>query len=128
MIKYASPEREIIATFDRTQIRQVISILLDNAIKYTPEDGEVRVATRERDGWAELVVSDTGVGISKEQLPLIFERFYRVDKARRRGGVGLGLAIARQIAEAHSGGIEARSEPGRGSTFILRIPQSSPTS
>jgi signal transduction histidine kinase len=127
VIKYAPPEREIIATFDRTQIRQVISILLDNAIKYTPEGGEVRVATRERDGWAELAVSDTGVGIPKEQLPLIFERFYRADKARRRGGAGLGLAIARQIAEAHGGGIEARSEPGRGSTFVLRISQNSPT-
>ena len=102
----------------------MLSILLDNAIKYTPEGGKVKVEVREREGWAELVVSDTGVGIPAEQLPLIFERFYKVDKARTRGGAGLGLAIARQIAEAHHGRIEVQSEQGRGSTFVLQIPQS----
>lgn len=126
-IEYLPPGREIVATFDRSRIRQALSILLDNAIKYTPERGEVKVEARKRDGWAELVVSDTGVGIAEEQLPLVFERFYRVDKVRKRGGAGLGLAIARQIAEAHGGSIEARSEPGKGSTFVLRIPLNSPT-
>ena len=125
-VKYRPPEREVVAIFDRTRIRQALSILLDNAVKYTPEGGEVKVEIREREGWAEVVVSDTGVGVPAEQLPLIFERFYRADKARRRGGVGLGLAIARQIIEAHDGRIEVRSEPGRGSTFVLGIPQSGP--
>jgi signal transduction histidine kinase len=88
----------------------------------------VKVEAREKEGQAELVVSDTGVGISKEQLPLIFERFHRADTARRRGGAGLGLAIACQIAEAHDGKIEVQSEPGKGSTFVLRIPQNVSTS
>ena len=122
-IEYSSPKHEVIATFDRTRIRQAISILLDNAIKYTPEGGEVKVEVQERDGWAQVVVSDTGVGISEDQLPQIFERFYRVDEARTRGGAGLGLAIARQIIEAHGGSIDAQSEPNKGSTFILQIPQ-----
>jgi len=122
-IEYSSPAHEIIATFDRTRIRQAISILLDNAIKYTPEGGEVKVEVRESDGWAEVAVSDTGVGISEDQLPQIFERFYRVDEARTRGGAGLGLAIARQIIEAHGGSIDAQSEVNKGSTFILQTPQ-----
>ena len=122
-IEYSSPAQEIIASFDRTRIRQAISILLDNAIKYTSAGGEVKVEVRESDGWAEVAVSDTGVGISEDQLPQIFERFYRVDEARTRGGAGLGLAIARQIIEAHGGSIDAQSEPNKGSTFILQIPQ-----
>jgi len=122
-VEYRPPGREIVATFDRTRIRQALSILLDNAIKYTPtKGGEVKVEARQRDGWAELVVSDAGVGIPEDHLPFVFERFYRVDKARKRGGAGLGLAIARQIAVAHGGTIEVQSEPGRGSTFVLRIP------
>lgn len=128
-IEYRPPEgKKLVATFDRARVRQAISILLDNAVKYTPEGEEVRVEVREKGGRAEVVVSDTGVGIPEEQLPLVFERFYRVDKARTRGGAGLGLAIARQIAEAHGGSIEAQSEPGRGSTFVLRMPLSGPTS
>jgi len=126
-IEYSPPEHDVIAAFDRPRIRQAISILLDNAIKYTSQGGKVKVEVQEREGRAELVVSDTGIGISREQLPLVFERFYRADQARTRGGAGLGLAIARQIAEAHGGTIEARSEPGRGSTFTLRIPLNDPT-
>ena len=123
-IEYQPPESEIVVTFDHARIQQAISILLDNAIKYTPQGAEVKVGVQEREGWVELEVSDTGVGISREQLPLVFERFYRADQARTRGGAGLGLAIARQIVEAHGGTIEARSEPGKGSTFIIRIPRS----
>jgi signal transduction histidine kinase len=73
-----------------------------------------------------VTVRDTGVGIPNEELPRIFERFYRTDEARTRGGAGLGLAIARQIAEAHGGTMEVRSTQGKGSTFILQIPQNGP--
>ena len=125
-IEYSPPAQKIIATFDRARIRQAISILLDNAIKYTPEGGEVKVAVRESGERAEVVVSDTGVGISAKELPHIFERFYRADKARTRGGAGLGLAIALQMVHAHGGEIEAQSTLGEGSTFVLQIPLSSP--
>jgi signal transduction histidine kinase len=123
-IAYIPPEHEIIATFDRARVRQALSILLDNAIKFTPPGGQIRVWVRQRDAEVEAAVSDTGVGIPEEQLPLIFERFYRVDEARTRGGAGLGLSIARQIADAHGGTIEVQSTPGKGSTFVLRIPRS----
>jgi two-component system, OmpR family, sensor kinase len=125
-IEYALPEHKIIAVFDRSRVRQALSILVDNAIKYTPEGGEVRVWAHESDGQVGVTVRDTGVGIPEEELPRIFERFYRADKARTRGGAGLGLAIARQIAEAHDGTIEVRSTLGKGSTFILQIPQNGP--
>ncbi len=81
------------------------------------------VEARGKDGWAEVVVSDTGVGIPEDQLPLVFERFYRTDEARSSGGAGLGLAMARQISEAHGGRIEARSTLGKGSTFTLSLPR-----
>jgi two-component system, OmpR family, sensor kinase len=114
------------APFDRSRIRQVASILLDNAVKYTPDGGKVTVAVREKNGWAELEVSDTGVGIPEDQLPLIFERFHRADPSRTAEGAGLGLSIARQIAEAHGGRIEVESTPGEGSTFRLLLPQGLP--
>jgi two-component system, OmpR family, sensor kinase len=125
-VEYAPPEHKIIATFDRNRMRQALSILLDNAIKYTPEGGEIRVWAHERDAEVEVAVSDTGMGIPEEHLPHVFERFYRADRARTRGGAGLGLAIARQIAYAHGGTIEVQSTPGKGSTFVLRIPRGSP--
>ncbi len=122
-VEYAEPEREVEATFDRGRVLQVASILLDNAVKYTPEGGSVAVSAKERDGCAALEVSDTGIGISEDELPLIFERFHRVGASRTEGGAGLGLSIARQIAESHSGEIEARSVPGKGSTFTLLLPR-----
>ncbi len=91
-------------------------------MEYTPEEGRVLVKARGKDGWAEVVVSDKGVGIPEDRLPLAFERFYRTDEARSSGGAGLGLAIARQIAEAHGGKIEVESAPGEGSTFTLLLP------
>ena len=125
-IEYLPAKRQVNAPFDRDRIRQVASILLDNAVKYTPKDGKATVTARERDGWAELEVSDTGVGIPEDQLPLVFERFHRVDPSRTAGGAGLGLSIARQIAEAHGGKIEVKSTPGEGSTFRLRLPKKLP--
>jgi signal transduction histidine kinase len=125
-VRYLPPEQPVNVPFDRNRIRQVASILLDNALKYTPEGGKVTVTARETNGWAALEFSDTGVGISEDQLPLIFERFYRADKARASSGAGLGLSIARQIAEAHGGKIEVESTPGEGSTFTLLLPKKLP--
>jgi signal transduction histidine kinase len=122
-IEFTPPGGEVAATFDRERILQVASIFLDNAIKYTPDGGSVTVGVGERDGRAELAVSDTGVGIPEDQLPLVFERFHRTDDARAKEGSGLGLSIARQIAEAHGGTIQARSKVGFGSEFVLVLPR-----
>jgi two-component system, OmpR family, sensor kinase len=123
-VEYVHPKRAVEATFDRDRVFQVASILLDNAVKYTPEGGSVLVRVEEEDGLAALEVSDTGAGIPEDELPPIFERFHRTDRSRTDGGVGLGLSIARQIAEAHGGEIRARSALGKGSTFTLLLPQS----
>jgi two-component system OmpR family sensor kinase len=129
-VEYTAAQEPVEALFDRARIRQVASILLDNAVKYTPEGGSVAVSVERENGWARLEVSDTGLGIPEEELPLVFERFHRADPARTQGslqsGVGLGLSIARQIARAHGGEVEAESEPGKGSTFVLRIPRDGP--
>jgi two-component system OmpR family sensor kinase len=125
-VRYLPPKQPVDAPFDRSRIRQAASILLDNAVKYTPEGGKVTVAVREANGWAELEVSDTGMGIPEDQLPLIFERFHRADPSRTTAGAGLGLAIACQIAEAHGGRIEVESSPGEGSTFRLLLPKKLP--
>jgi signal transduction histidine kinase len=121
-IRYVQPEGPVRAYFDRARVEQALAILLDNAAKYTPPGGEVTVSVGEHDGWADLAVSDTGVGISEDRIPQIFERFYRADEARNTGGAGLGLSIARQIAEAHGGTIAVESKPDEGSTFVFRIP------
>jgi two-component system, OmpR family, sensor kinase len=126
-VEFVPMEHEVTATFDRERVLQVASILLDNAVKYTPDGGSVTVSVGEEDnGSVALGVSDTGVGISEDQLPLVFERFYRADAARVEDGVGLGLSIARQIAEAHGGTLEVRSKLGVGSTFVLLIPRQKP--
>jgi two-component system, OmpR family, sensor kinase len=128
VIEHPASEQPVSAVFDRERLRQAISILLDNAVKYTLEGGRVTVRTMEEDDTVAVEVSDTGVGISEEQLPHVFERFYRADEARSMEGSGLGLAIARQIAEDHGGSIEVRSQLGEGSTFTIRIPRRTPLS
>jgi signal transduction histidine kinase len=122
-VGFVPTEHEVKATFDRERVMQVASILLDNAVKYTPDGGNVTVKVEEEDGGVALAVSDTGVGIAEDQLPLIFERFHRADPSRSEGGTGLGLSIARQIAESHGGQIRAESTPGKGSTFTLILPK-----
>jgi two-component system sensor histidine kinase BaeS len=108
---------------DRKRFRQVLANLLSNALIYTPVEGEIRVNVRRVDGSIELSVSDTGPGISDEDLPHLFERFYRGDPARgRTGGSGLGLAIVRQWVEAHGGTIRAENRPTGGARFVLHIP------
>ncbi|MGN7165648.1 sensor histidine kinase [Paenibacillus cellulositrophicus] len=112
---------------DAQRLQQLMVILLDNAIKYTPEGGTVSLALEIREDkrrMLHMTVSDNGIGIPPEELPHIFERFYRVDKSRARelGGHGLGLSIGRWIAEAHGGTLSVQSTPGQGSTFTAVIP------
>ena len=109
---------------DRQNLSQLIDNLIDNAIKYTPEKGEISVNLSTDDTEMLLEVRDTGIGISPQYQQRIFERFYRVDKARSRslGGTGLGLSIVKNIAEKHSGNIKLKSQQGRGSTFSYRMP------
>ncbi len=109
---------------DRVRLRQLFLNLIDNAIKYTPEGGTVTLTMERRNGTAVFVVEDTGIGIPAEEQAKIFDRFYRVDKARSRemGGTGLGLSIAKWIAELHRGTISVQSEPQRGSVFTVSLP------
>jgi signal transduction histidine kinase len=109
---------------DPARLRQVFVNVLDNAIKYTPEGGAVEVRVGRRGAEAVATVRDTGAGIPAEHLPHVFDRFYRVDRARSRaeGGTGLGLAIARSIVEAHGGRIALESTPGRGTACTVTLP------
>jgi heavy metal sensor kinase len=109
---------------DHTALRQVLNILLDNAVKYTPGPGSIQLSVEERGGKAVLKVVDTGIGIALADQARIFERFYRADKARSRelGGAGLGLAIALWIVRQHHGSIEVESAPGKGSAFVVELP------
>jgi signal transduction histidine kinase len=106
------------------QLHQLVVILVDNALRYTPEGGRVTVDARRIDGSAVVAVSDTGIGIDPDALEHVFERFYRADDARTRafGGSGLGLSIAEQLVTGHGGRIAAESTPGRGSTFTVSLP------
>ncbi|PYE44395.1 sensor histidine kinase [Paenibacillus barcinonensis] len=109
---------------DHARIRQLFIIILDNALKYTPEGGQIRISGRIQSGQVDIRIADTGAGIAKEDLPHIFERFYRGDKARSRleGGTGLGLSIARWIVDAHGGSIRVKSELAQGTEVQLRFP------
>ena len=109
---------------DWSELRQLLQNLLDNAARYSPDGGTVSLTLRKRDGVAVVVVADTGVGIPEEDIPHIFERFYRAAKARSRveGGAGLGLAIAKQMVELHGGRIWVESEAGKGSRFSFTLP------
>jgi signal transduction histidine kinase len=109
---------------DRERVHQVLFNLVDNAVRFTPQGGEVTVSAQRHNGSVEITVADTGMGISAEHLPRLFERFYRVDTARSRedGGTGIGLAIARSVVEMHGGHIKAESELGRGSIFTFDLP------
>lgn len=109
---------------DRARLREMVFNLLDNAIRYTPSGGRISLSISRSDTKAVIAIADTGIGIPAEDIPHIFERFYRVDKARSRaeGGAGLGLAISKYIAELHGGTIDVESEVGKGSTFSVRLP------
>jgi two-component system, OmpR family, sensor histidine kinase VicK len=111
---------------DETRLEEVLHNLLDNAVKYSREKGEIRLHAEQRDDdEIALSVSDNGVGIGKNDLPRIFERFYRADKARSPEsirGTGLGLSIVKHIAQRHGGRVEAESEPGKGTTIRVLLP------
>ena len=110
---------------DRSMVKQVMRILCDNAVKYTPKGGVVTIGIERKPGWVTLSVQDNGPGISQEDLPKIFDRFYRADAARKseNGGHGLGLSIARIIVMAHGGKLRVRSKVGVGSTFYVDLPE-----
>jgi len=111
---------------DPASLERLFLILLDNAVKYTSDGGRIELRLSSDDGFAITEIRDTGIGIAPEDLPHIFDRFYRADRARSRetGGAGLGLAIGRWIADAHSGEIRVQSEPFKGSSFQVRLPLS----
>jgi two-component system OmpR family sensor kinase len=103
-------------------LKQVLLVLLDNALKHTPSEAAITVTTAQNNGRVDIKISDTGPGIAPEHLPHIFDRFYRGDSARSGPGAGLGLAIAQELTQAQQGFITVESRPGRGSTFTLTFP------
>jgi signal transduction histidine kinase len=118
------PEKPITAFVDADRLQQVFHNLFENAMRYTPSGGSIVVRLTAAPGEARMDVSDTGIGIPEKDLPFVFERFFRSDRARRAysGGSGLGLSIARWIVQAHKGKIAVRSAPGQGSTFTVSLP------
>jgi two-component system phosphate regulon sensor histidine kinase PhoR len=112
---------------DRTRIGQVLLNLLHNAVKFTPAGGSIHLSVSEQDGWIVYQVKDTGVGVDREDLDRLFERFYKADRSRRSHGTGLGLAIAKHIVQAHGGSIEARRNQPHGMVFAFRLPAGGPS-
>jgi signal transduction histidine kinase len=109
---------------DPDSLRQLVLILMENATKYTRPEGQIRVGLKQSAGWTILTVADNGAGIAVEDLPHIFQRFYRADRSRKTGGTGLGLSIAQWIVEQHGATIRVASKPGQGSTFTVSFPPS----
>ena len=121
-------EDQVSVMGDTDRLKQLLLNLVDNACKYTPKGGRVTLGLRRAEGWAVLTVTDTGIGIPAQDLPHIFERFYRVDKARSRaaGGAGLGLSIVQWIVQAHGGKVDVQSEQNKGTTFTVHLPLAEP--
>lgn len=122
-LEYNRLSKPVFINGDLDRLKQVFINLVSNSINYTPEDGHVEVVLQDNDEYVRIHVIDSGVGIEKEEIPRIFERFYRVDRARSRnsGGTGLGLAIVKHLVEAHHGNIIVRSDIGKGSEFIIEL-------
>lgn len=117
---------DVVCKVDTTHMQQLISNLIDNAIKFTPEHGSIKVSLKRKKGLLEIRVSDTGIGIPEEKIPHIFKRFYQIDSARsgNNRGAGLGLQICQRITEAHNGTIAVQRNPEKGVTFIVELPVS----
>ena len=122
------PDYEMELYGDRQNLSQLVDNLIDNAMKYTTEDGTIAITLKAQDQMAVLEVKDSGIGISPQYQKRVFERFYRVDKARSQslGGTGLGLSIVKNIAEKHGGTVSVKSQFGSGSTFIIQLPINKP--
>src|SRR6185369_1507185 len=123
-----APEDTVVYA-DSEAVSQILSNLMDNAIKYTPAGGSITVGAVPKGGMVEFFVRDTGIGIPEEDLPRLFERFYRVDKARSRelGGTGLGLSIVKHLVAAHNGLTRVESRVRDGSTFYFSLPMDEAT-
>jgi len=119
------PDGEVAVWADEEALDQILGNLVDNALKYTPHGGRISVGWDARDGEVCVTVEDTGIGIPEQDLPRVFERFFRVDRARSRelGGTGLGLSIVKHLAQAMQGSVSATSRPGQGSSFCVRLPR-----
>jgi signal transduction histidine kinase len=123
-VRLSADGEPLVVRGDAEQLREALSNIVANAILYNKMGGSVTVWTRQSGAEARIEVADTGIGIPADAIPHVFDRFYRVDKARSRdaGGSGLGLSIARAIVAAHGGGISCTSEPGTGSLFVISLP------
>ena len=118
-------EAQLTSWFDSSLLEQAVVNLLDNAIKYSEPNSIIHLKANLKDSEVKIIVEDRGIGIAKKHLPRLFERFYRVDKARSRnlGGTGLGLAIVKHIAQAHGGKVPVESTLGEGSVFTIHLPE-----
>lgn len=117
-------EEKVQISIDQDKIQQAVINVIDNAIKYTQQNGLIEIKLYTLEQYAVIAIKDNGIGIPEDCIPHIFERFYRVDKARSRetGGTGLGLSISWQIVSLHKGIIEVDSQYGKGSTFYIKLP------
>jgi signal transduction histidine kinase/DNA-binding response OmpR family regulator len=123
-LTFHSTEDEIVAYVDNDKIEKIVTNVLSNAFKFTPEGGSIEVAVTKDDNYVNVRISDTGIGIPNDKIPKIFDRFYQVDGShtRKQEGTGIGLALTKELVELHKGTIEVESEEGKGSTFIIGIP------
>ena len=123
-LTFDSRDDEILAYIDQDKIEKIITNVLSNAFKFTPEGGRIDVAVTRGEGYAKVSISDTGIGIPEEKIPKIFDRFYQVDGShtREQEGTGIGLSLTKELVELHKGKIEVESTEGKGTTFVIRIP------
>ena len=125
VFEYQRDEKPVYIEGDVHRLKQVFINIISNAISYTPNQGVIYISAAKTGSTVLTEIRDTGIGIEASEIPRIFERFYRVDKARSRnsGGTGLGLAIVKHLVEAHKGSISVKSEVGKGTSFLIELPK-----